>query len=188
MALLALPPTAACTSLQVAWYLKCRAITLKAWLDDTDLEEEVCLSAASCSISNLQQPSVTPNQHLLAAFWNAIISAARTFRLNSSTSWLLLVLQAIGDALMDEHVAQTARPGTSLARPATSTAVSTSPASQLHVNQSTSQCYICSNEIHRECHTCRLVSLCSLRPAHVQAAVVRLEHLTHSRSTWQTLG
>lgn len=26
---------------QVAWYLKCRAITLKAWVDDSELEEEV---------------------------------------------------------------------------------------------------------------------------------------------------
>jgi len=35
----------------------------------------------------------------------------------------VLLLQAIGDALMDEHnVAQVARPGTSLMRPATGTA------------------------------------------------------------------
>lgn len=27
--------------LQVAWYLKCRAITLKSWIDDTEVEEEV---------------------------------------------------------------------------------------------------------------------------------------------------
>jgi hypothetical protein len=34
-----------------------------------------------------------------------------------------MILQAIGDALMDEHnVAQVARPGTSLARPATGSA------------------------------------------------------------------
>lgn len=30
-----------CWYLQVAWYLKCRAITLKSWIDDTDIEEEV---------------------------------------------------------------------------------------------------------------------------------------------------
>lgn len=36
---------------------------------------------------------------------------------------LLSLLQALGDALLDEHnVAQTARPGTSLMRPATGTA------------------------------------------------------------------
>ena len=26
---------------QAAWYLKCRALTLKHWLDDTEIEEEV---------------------------------------------------------------------------------------------------------------------------------------------------
>lgn len=28
-------------SLQAVWYLKCRALTLKNWIDDTEIEEEV---------------------------------------------------------------------------------------------------------------------------------------------------
>ena len=27
---------------QAVWYLKCRALTLKNWIDDTEIEEEVC--------------------------------------------------------------------------------------------------------------------------------------------------
>lgn len=27
--------------LQAVWYLKCRALTLKNWVDDTEIEEEV---------------------------------------------------------------------------------------------------------------------------------------------------
>jgi len=28
--------------MQAVWYLKCRALTLKNWIDDTEIEEEVC--------------------------------------------------------------------------------------------------------------------------------------------------
>ena len=35
------PPMHAAFLLQAAWYLKCRALTLKNWIDDTEIEEEV---------------------------------------------------------------------------------------------------------------------------------------------------
>lgn len=38
---------------QAVWYLKCRALTLKNWIDDTEIEEEV-----------RTQPCVCPWQHL----------------------------------------------------------------------------------------------------------------------------
>ena len=38
---------------QAVWYLKCRALTLKNWIDDTEIEEEV-----------RTQPYVCPWQHL----------------------------------------------------------------------------------------------------------------------------
>ncbi|MEW5311240.1 MAG: hypothetical protein WDW38_002972 [Sanguina aurantia] len=60
---------------QAIWYLKCRALTLKNWVDDTEIEEE-----------------------------------------------------GMADMLMDEnHTAQVARPGTSLARPLTSASGSGGP-------------------------------------------------------------
>lgn len=33
--------------MQAAWYLKCRALTLKNWIDDTEIEEEVTLDGRS---------------------------------------------------------------------------------------------------------------------------------------------
>jgi tetratricopeptide repeat protein 8 len=34
---------------QATWYLKCRALTLKNWLDDTEIEEE---ASPGCSFSD----------------------------------------------------------------------------------------------------------------------------------------
>ena len=77
---------------QAVWYLKCRALTLKNWLDDTEIEEEVRKSLFFC-------PSQLRHNNVL----------------------FCKTRQGIADILLDEHqTAQVARPGTSLSRPMTS--------------------------------------------------------------------
>jgi hypothetical protein len=41
---------------QAAWYLKCRALTLKNWIDDTEIEEEVTLEEAAQPAAHHRQP------------------------------------------------------------------------------------------------------------------------------------
>jgi tetratricopeptide repeat protein 8 len=83
---------------QAVWYLKTRALTLKDWIDDAEMDEEVGA----------------------AVNWLALARAALARAQSHPTP-----MQGIGDMLLDEHnMAQVARPGTSLARPMTSSAVS----------------------------------------------------------------
>ena len=48
---------------QAVWYLKCRALTLKNWIDDTEIEEEV-----GCELKS------TNHMHCMAAGADATFS------------------------------------------------------------------------------------------------------------------
>ena len=64
---------------QAVWYLKCRALTLKNWIDDTEIEEEVspkmcplvCLEANGCAGSSkrLTRPRAPRSLALLRRVW-----------------------------------------------------------------------------------------------------------------------
>jgi tetratricopeptide repeat protein 8 len=83
---------------QAVWYLKTRALTLKDWIDDAEMDEEV---------------RRRPRRR--AAPWRPWPATG------TNPAPLPRPLQGIGDQLLDEHnMAQVARPGTSLARPMTS--------------------------------------------------------------------
>jgi hypothetical protein len=62
---------------QVAWYLQCRAITLKAWIDDTELEEEVgctslCTSTTgSCPCTAAAAHQQACQRRLLPNHWES---------------------------------------------------------------------------------------------------------------------
>jgi hypothetical protein len=60
--------TQLCMLQQAVWYLKCRALTLKNWIDDTDLEEEVG-DAHVCLIDKQGTPSSCVCREWQTSFW-----------------------------------------------------------------------------------------------------------------------
>lgn len=92
---------------QAVWYLKARALTLKNWIDDTEIEEEVGMRSGSFSFRpSKSNPTGTSQTMILNPPPTAPSSSRGT--------------QGVAEMLLDENAtAQMPRPGTSLARPNT---------------------------------------------------------------------